>query len=161
MSVDAYLALHRYDQNITELKTYFTTVIDWIGSVFTRSPDKEMKGLEWDRLYETYHSTSYNPAKVDAAVSLLRGDPFVDNRKEIYEYVLGGETDTKLLWIRVFDDKTIAIRYKQQTDKATVDGVSNCPLCAVGNNANKSRIYKLGEMDADHVTAWSKGGSTE
>ena len=96
MSVDAYLALHRYDENITELKTYFTTVIDWIGSVFTRSPDKEMKGLEWDRLYETYHSTSYNPAKVDAAVSLLRGDPFVDNRKGIYEYVLGGETDTKL-----------------------------------------------------------------
>ena len=30
----------------------------------------------------------------------------------------------------------------------------------VGNNANKTRIYKLSEMDADHVTAWSKGGAT-
>jgi len=27
-------------------------------------------------------------------------------------------------------------------------------------NANKARIYKQTEMDADHVTAWSKGGST-
>ena len=46
-----------HDNDINELKTYFTSVIDWIGSVFTRPPDKEMRGLEWGRLYETYHST--------------------------------------------------------------------------------------------------------
>lgn len=39
-------------------------------------------------------------------------------------------------------------------------GGANCPLCALGNNANKVRIYKFDEMDADHVTAWSKGGAT-
>ena len=39
-------------------------------------------------------------------------------------------------------------------------GKSNCPHCAMGDNANKSRIYKLDEMDADHVTAWSKGGES-
>jgi 5-methylcytosine-specific restriction endonuclease McrA len=33
-------------------------------------------------------------------------------------------------------------------------------LCAVGKSSNKTRIYKLGEMDADHVSAWSKGGAT-
>lgn len=161
ISVDAYLAQHRGDNNITELKTYFTTVIEWIGSVFTRSPDKEMKGLEWNRLYETYHSKSYNPAKVDAEVSRLLVDPCVERRKGVYEYVLGGSTDPKLLSIRVFDDKTIALRYQQQTDKATADGVSNCPLCGIGENANKTRIYKQSEMDADHVTAWSKGGATD
>ena len=32
------------------------------------------------------------------------------------------------------------------------------PLCAVGGNANKARIYKPQEMEADHVSAWSKGG---
>ena len=32
------------------------------------------------------------------------------------------------------------------------------PLCAVGGNANKARIYKPKEMEADHVSAWSKGG---
>lgn len=159
VSIDAYLAQHRNDTSITELRTYFRTVIEWIGSVFTRSPDREMKGLQWARLYETYHSSSYNPADVDAAVSRLRADPFVDN-KGIYEYVLGGQTDHKLLSIRVFDDKTIALRYQEQTDKATANGVSNCPHCAIGGNANKTRIYKLSEMDADHVAAWSKGGAT-
>lgn len=37
---------------------------------------------------------------------------------------------------------------------------SNCPLCAIGHDANKTRIYKQEEMDADHVTAWSNGGSS-
>ena len=161
ITVDAYLAQHRNDDNINELKTYFTTVIDWIGSVFTRSPDKWMKGLEWDRLYETYHDTAYNQAKVDEQVSRLLSDPFVDSRKGVYEYVLGGSTDHKLLSIRVFDDKTVALRYQQQTDEAKKAGVSNCPLCAVGNNANKARIYERNEMDADHVAAWSKGGATD
>ena len=27
--------------------------------------------------------------------------------------------------------------------------------------ANKTKIWKLAEMDADHVTAWSKGGTTD
>ena len=161
LTVDAYLAAHRQDGDIAELKTYFTSVIDWIGSVFTRSPDKEMRGLEWGRLYETYHSKSYNAAKVDAEVSSLLGDPAVGKRRRVYEYVLGGCSDPRLLEVRVFDEKTIATRYAQQTTKAEADGVSNCPLCAVGDNPNKARIYKRTEMDADHVTAWSKGGATD
>jgi hypothetical protein len=161
LTVDAYLAQHRGDDSISELKTYFTTVIDWIGSVFTRSPDKEMRGLEWGRLYETFHSKSYNAANVDAEVSRLLGDPAVGKRRGVYEYVLGGGSDPRLLAVRVFDEKTIATRYAQQTTKAEADGVSNCPVCAAGDNANKTRIYKRTEMDADHVTAWSKGGATD
>ena len=34
-------------------------------------------------------------------------------------------------------------------------------LCAMGSDSNINRIYKLAEMDADHVTAWSKGGATD
>ena len=55
-SIDAYLAQHRHDTDIAGLQTYFTSVIDWISSVFIRAPDREMRGLEWGRLYETYHS---------------------------------------------------------------------------------------------------------
>jgi len=161
ITVDAYLAQHREDTNIAGLKTYFTSVIDWIGSVFTRSPDKEMRGQEWGRLYELYHSKAYNAAQVDADVTSLLGDPAVASRRGVYEYVLGGKIDHKLLSIRVFDDRTKATKYKQQTEKAKAKGISNCPLCAIGDNANKSRIYKLSEMDADHVTAWSKGGATD
>lgn len=161
MSVDGYLAQHRGDTAITGLKNYFNSVIDWISSVFIRPPDREMRGLEWGRLYDTYHSQSYNPAQIDADVDALRADPAVQNNKGIYEYLLSGKKDSKLLNVRLFDDKTKVAAYTQQTQKAEGAGVSNCPLCAVGENVNKSRIYKLDDMDADHVTAWSKGGDTD
>lgn len=161
IAVDSYLAQHRWDGDIAELKAYFTSVIDWIGSVFTRTPDREMRGLPWGQFYERFHSTSYNAAALDAAVEELRGDPAVKDKKGIYEYLLGGKTETQLLGIRLFDDPTKHAAYKQQTDKAKRAGVSNCPLCAIGDNANKSRIYTIAEMEADHVTAWSKGGSTD
>ena len=160
-SVDAYLAQHRHDSNINELKTYFTSVIDWISSVFIRSPDKEMRGLEWGTLYETYHSKAYDAAALDVDIDDLRADPAVTNKKGIYEYLLGGKKDSQLLAVRLFDDKTKAAAYSQQTQKAKAAGVSNCGLCAAGDNDNKTRIYALKDMEADHVTAWSKGGNTD
>jgi 5-methylcytosine-specific restriction endonuclease McrA len=60
----------------------------------------------------------------------------------------------------VFDDKVKQVAYAKQTQAAEAKGESNCPLCAIGDTANKSRIYKLDEMDADHVSAWSKGGES-
>lgn len=159
-NIDAYLAKHRQDPDIAELKIYFTSVIDWIGSVFTRPPDKEMKGIEWGRLYEEHHSKAYNAATIDADVAALRTDPYVHNSKGIYEYLLGGKTDKQLLTIRLFDDKTKRAAYEQQTQKARNKGESNCSVCAAVDNINKTRIYKQNEMDADHVTAWTKGGAT-
>lgn len=38
--------------------------------------------------------------------------------------------------------------------------ISNCSYCAMGHESNKTRIWQLSEMDADHVSAWSKGGAT-
>ena len=120
-----------------------------------------MYGLEWGRLYETYHGNPYDPNKVDAEVTRLCGDPYVKSRKGIFEYVLGGSVDKKLLDIRVFDDATKKTVYEEQTNYAETKGVSNCPLCALGSDSNKTRIWKLSEMDADHVAAWSKGGATD
>lgn len=161
VSVERYMADHRQDRDIAGLKAYFTSVIDWVGSVFTSPPIKEMQGLEWGRLYESYHSTSYKPAAVDADVRALLGDPAVTSRRGIFEYVLGGKVEPQLLSIRLFDERTKQLAYKRQTDEARVSGTSNCPLCAVGNNANKARIYKPNEMDADHVAAWSNGGASD
>lgn len=158
-TVDAYMATHRQDDNINELKTYFETVIDWVSSTFTRPPDKEMQGLEWGRLYETYGSKPYSAAKVDARVDELRADDAVSN-KGVYEYILSGETLPQLLQVRLFDKKTSDQAYAKQTAQAQANGVSNCSLCVLGNNSNKTRIYKRNEMDADHVTAWSKGGAS-
>lgn len=160
-TVSAYMAEHRHDSNVAELERYFTTVIDWVSSVFSRVPDKEMRGLEWGRLYEEYHRTPYDSRAVDARVTELRSDPAVHNARGIYEYILGGETRSELLVIRMFDDKVKRAAYESQTAAAKADGTSNCPLCAVGNNNNRTRIYTFKEMDADHVTAWSKGGATD
>jgi len=65
-----------------------------------------MCGLEWGRLYEAYHKKSYNLKKVSEEVQKLYGDPYVKNRKGIFEFILGGSTDTKLIEVRIFDEAT-------------------------------------------------------
>ena len=159
-NIEAYMSKHRYDNNISELKTYFTSIIDWADSVF-QEIRPEMCGLEWGRLHETYHNTPYDPAQVDERVSALFSDEYVSDKKGIFEYVLGGEQDRKLLNIRIFDEKTKKKVYVKQTAKAEAEHLSNCPYCAQMDGANKTRIYKFNDMDADHVTAWSRGGSTD
>jgi len=159
-TIDGYMADHRQDTGISELKTYFTSVIDWIDSVFIAPPDPTMRGLDWGKLYETYHGTSYKADQIDASLQELLLDPAVNDRKGIYEYLLGGKTNTRLLNVRLFDAPTKTAAYAKQTKKAQAVGESNCPLCAHGDNANKARTYKLTEMEADHVAAWSKGGAT-
>jgi hypothetical protein len=157
--VGAYMSGHRNKHNITGLKTYFNSVIDWVSGVFT-DVEKEMQGLEWGRLYEQYHAKSYSPAKVSAEVKRLYADPYVRNRRGIFEYILGGSKDSKLLDVRVFDEATRKSVYAIQTKAAEAKGISNCPLCAVGHAANKNKIWKIAEMDADHVSAWSNGGGS-
>lgn len=159
-NIDGYMSKHRFDTNINELKTYFNSVIDWISGVFS-DVENEMRGLEWGRLYETYHKTPYDPVEVSKKVQNLLADPYVKNKKGIFEYVLGGEQDTRLLDIRIFEENTKRSVYTMQTKTANELGVSNCPLCAMGHEANRTRIWKLNEMDADHVSAWSKGGATD
>ncbi len=161
VAVDRYMADHRHDSGIAELKGYFTSVIDWIGSVFTRSPDKEMRGLEWGRLYEQYHAKPYNAASIEARLAELQRDPAVHASRGIYEFLLGGEKQPQLLNVRLFDEKTVRQAYQRQTSAATAQGKSNCPLCAVGHHSNAGRIWLLKEMDADHVSAWSNGGNTD
>jgi len=159
-NIDDYMSRHRNDKNIAELKKYFNSVIDWVSTVFV-DVESEMRGLKWGRLYEEYHNKSYNPTKISKEAKKLYGDSYIKNRKGIFEYILGGSVDTKLLDVRVFDDATKKNVYSTQTAKAEVSGKSNCPLCAIGHDINKSKIWKLNEMDADHVTAWSKDGATD
>ncbi len=159
-NIDKYMSQHRFDTNINELKTYFNSVITWASTVF-KDVKSDMKGLEWGRLYETYHSNSYDPNKVSEKLCELYADPQVQDTKGICEFILGGCKDTKLLNIRVFDDNTKRVVYEKQTKDAKLKGISNCPLCALGHDNTKDKIWELKEMDADHVTAWSKGGATD
>jgi Protein of unknown function DUF262/HNH endonuclease len=157
--IGSYMSQHRNDNTINELKTYFNSVIDWVSTVFV-DVLPEMRGLEWGRLYEQYHGKSYDPKKMSQEVKKLAVDDYVTSRKGVFEFLLGGSADTKLLEVRVFDTKVKRVAYTRQTQTAEGKGKSNCPLCTVGHDANKKRIYKFEEMDADHVSAWSKGGGS-
>ena len=158
--VDEYMSKHRHDTDIKGVKLYFNSVIDWVESVF-QAVEKEMRGLEWGELYETYHKNSYNPAKIDKQIKELYGDPYVKSRKGVYEYILGNSVDTKLLEVRVFDEADKRSAYAKQKTLAEKSGKSNCSHCTLGHDANKSKMWSFAEMEADHVTAWSKGGATK
>lgn len=98
---------------------------------------------------------------MSADVHQLYADPYVKNRKGIFEFILGGKEDTRLLDVRVFDEATKKSVYARQTEAAKENRLSNCPHCAIGHDANKGKMWSLADMDADHVAAWSKGGATD
>ncbi len=158
--IDGYMAMHRNDTSIDELKNHFDTVIDWIDSIFEYT-GSYVCGLDWGRLYREYHTQAYDKDAVTKRVDELLADTQVNDKRGVFEYILGGEQDTVLLNVRVFDEKTKKAVYDKQTKDAVAKDVSNCPFCAIGHSNNAKRIYKLNEMDTDHVTAWSKGGSTD
>jgi len=66
-----------------------------------------------------------------------------------------------LIEVRIFDEATKKAVYAAQTTKAEKKGISNCSHCAIGHDANKTKIWSLSDMDADHVSAWSKGGKSD
>lgn len=158
--IEEYMAEHRGDDTCDELVRRFEAIIGWASSTFDWT-GSEVCGLDWGRLYDAYHGRAYPHAQVNARVEELMGDPQVTDKRGIFEYVLGGETDASLLHVRVFDKRTVHEVYREQTDAARAAGTSNCPLCAAGAGANATRIYKESEMEADHVTAWSRGGATD
>ncbi len=161
-TVDAYMSLHRRDTAITELENYFNSVIDWISATFSMV-ESEMCGLEWERIYETYHTHPFSTSEIESRVAELMKDEYVRNKRGIFEFVLTeamGNPQYQLLDIRFFEPSVIKSVYARQTEEARDNDTSNCPLCAIGHDATAKKIYKIGEMDADHVTAWSRGGAT-
>lgn len=158
--VVGYMRDHQHDPNANELWLNFQGVINWVAATFPKKRS-QMKSVKWGPLHGINKSAILDPIKLEARVSALMSDTDVKRKAGIYEYVLGGESDTKLIEVRVFDEKTKLAAYGRQSDLAVAAGTSNCPICSTGGNNNAERIYEFSEMDADHVTAWSKGGATD
>lgn len=161
-NLEHYMAEHRKDDNINELNSYFNDVINWVSTVFTDVED-EMQSVNWGKMYEKYHKNPYNSQEVSKKLHELYSDFFVKDRKGCYEYILNGckEEDIKLLNIRLFDEPVKKTVYAKQTQEAKSKEISNCPMCVLEGLSNKNKIWEYKDMDADHVTAWSKGGSTD
>ena len=136
VSIDNYMAKHRDDDDCNELQTYFTTVIDWAASVF-KMTDSSMRGIAWNKLYEQYGDKGYDATEMTAEARELISDSQVQSKKGIYEYLLGGKKETRLLSVRVFTEAVKKRVYKRQTDAAEKNGVSNCSYCALGHEGGQ------------------------
>lgn len=162
--VEAHLAEHRHDADVSAVEKKFHAVIDWADSIFPEYY-KEMKGLEWGRLYDEYHAHFFNPEELGTEVTTLMADEHVTAKKGVFEYALqkvsGADPDLSLLHIRLFEDSTKRTVFTRQTQAAKSNGESNCPMCVLENGANRAKLYGIKEMDADHASAWSKGGATD
>jgi hypothetical protein len=151
-----YMAKHQHDKDANELWLYFQSVIKWVKTTFPTYRSKEMKGINWGELYNTYKDglpdlTNTNPAapkikldsvKIEDEISRLMEDEDVDNKKGIYSYVLTRKENK--LHIREFKEKDKRTAFEKQA------GV--CPKC--------KKTFKIEEMEGDHITPWSKGGKT-
>lgn len=102
----------------------------------------EMKGIAWGELYNKYHENEYDATELESRISELMQDEDLQNSKGIYEYVLSG--DTKHLHFRAFLRRDKRIAYERQ------NGI--CPHC--------HNHFEFDEMEADHITPWSRGGKT-
>lgn len=142
-----YMSIHQHDSHATPLWQYFQSVINWVKTIFPNYR-KEMKGIDWGFLYNTYGTADYNPQELEKKIVELMQDDDITNRKGIYEYLLSG--DLKHLNIRAFSDNQKRQVYERQ------HGI--CPHCVAEKRAKTH--YQIDEMEADHITPWVEGGKT-
>jgi len=140
------MSAHQHDENCDDLRCYFERVIEWVNATFPILRGKLMKGLPWGIYFNKYGKAKLDAAKLEKRISqLLRDDEDINditNQRGIYEYLLDG--DERHLSIRRFSDKMARTAYERQK------GV--CPFC--------KKHFAFEEMQADHMTPWSKGGRT-
>lgn len=75
-----YMSAHQHDENDNELREYFQNIIDWIEKIFPKYR-KEMKGLDWGRLYNEHKDDTLDPFEIEKKISELMKDEDVENKK--------------------------------------------------------------------------------
>ena len=117
--------------------------------IFPNYRQKLMRGIEWGLLYNEYVNNNYDPSELEKEIKILLKDDDVTKQKGIYEYLLSGKTKEKVLSIRAFTENEKQTLYERQ------GGI--CPICkAKGEN----KVWRIEEMQADHIVPWSRGGHT-
>lgn len=145
--VAEYMAIHQNDANCDDLWGYFQDIIHWIQKVFPNYRAK-MKGLPWGILYNEHKDDKLSATELEEEVARMMKDSDVQNKPGIWPYLLTG--DERHLNIRAFDDNTKWTVYERQ------GGHCANPDCPHG----KDKVWDITEMQADHITPWSKGGHT-
>ena len=139
--IEEYMSKNQHLPNAGALWRYFESVISWVEATFT-TKRKLMKGIEWGPLYNKFKDEIYDAKKIESEIAQLIADEDVESKKGIYEYIL--TRDQKHLSIRTFSDSIKQNIFEKQ------GGV--CVKC--------QKTFTIGQMQADHVVPWSKGGKT-
>ncbi len=142
IEIEDYMSRHQHDTNCNELWLYFQTVINWVKATFPIYRKNLMKGLDWGIFYNKFGTGKYDPKALEARIVELLDDEDVTNQKGICEYLLDG--NERHLNIRAFSTKMARTAYERQK------GI--CPKCG--------KHFEIEQMQADHITPWSKGGKT-
>lgn len=140
--INGYMAKHQHDANADDIWNYFQEVISWIKLTFPVYR-REMKGLPWGELYNLYKDINLNAIDFENKIRILMADDEVTYKKGIYPYLL--TNDERTLNIRCFSLNQKREMYEQQ--------LGICPHCNVD--------FKIEQMEADHITPWAEGGTTE
>lgn len=140
-NIDDYMASKQSLSTASELWLHFQNVINWVKVTFPEYR-KEMKGLNFGKLYRDNNGEPKDPVELENVIKLLMIDDDVTKKSGIYKYVITG--DEKALNIRSFTEKQKREVFERQ------EGV--CVSC--GNK------FEYQEMEADHITPWSQGGKT-
>lgn len=142
IEIEDYMSTHQHNTNCNELWLYFQSVMNWAKAVFPNFRKKLMSGLEWGLFYNKYSCKQYDPKAFENRILELLDDEDISNQRGIYEYLLDG--NEKHLNIRSFSPKMARTAYERQK------GI--CPKC--------KKHFDIEDMQADHITPWSKGGKT-
>lgn len=140
--IEGYMARQQHKPHANELWLYFQKVIAWVTATFP-TYRRQMKGVPWGDLYNSYKDAELDPARLERQVSELMADEDVTRKKGIYSFVLDGLE--KHLNIRQFTPNMRTEAYERQ------QGI--CPVC--------EGHFGIDEMEADHITPWHEGGKTE
>jgi hypothetical protein len=150
--VEEYMSAHQHDPNANELWTYFRNVVEWVQGTFTVYR-KELRGIDWGPLYDEYKDQVFDTAALEEQVTTLMQDGDVTRPKGVYTYVLTG--DERHLSIRQFNDSDKRAAYERQKGLC-----ANKTHCLTPANADGEKVFDIKDMEADHITPWSKGGKT-
>lgn len=142
----SYMSVHQHDNTAVDIWNYYSNVINWVKATFTNKR-KEMKSVNWGRLYDAHKDDKLNPVELEKRITELLLDEDVTKKSGVYSFVLDGKE--RHLSLRAFSDKIKREAYTKQGG-----------ICADGNCTSKSRIFNLEEMEADHVDPWHSGGAS-
>lgn len=141
--IENYMALHQKDKSAEDLYAEFEKIIKWVKLIFPVYR-KELKGLDFGRLYREYHDNTYSTEDLEKEIQILMSDDDVTKKSGVFEYLLSGKSKEKCLSLRAFSESQKRNAYEKQK------GI--CPVCG--------KHFELSEMEGDHITPWSKGGKT-